>query len=417
MKTKELILKAREERLLNIQRLFDKALICVKANIPGNDKQIRIAYILIRIFKNIIIKQIKVFDILYFDSYDGPYYLLRVDNNLSLKKQLIDIEETHPLGRFIDLDFFSANDKSVYRNELNLPPRKCYLCNKYAIMCIRNQSHSVSELLAFINKEVEKYLDQYVGEIIDFAIMKELNLDYKFGLVTPSTSGSHIDMNYQIMVKAKDAIIPGLKRMFWVGYQNQDLTYCFKTAKKIGIDTEEAMFDQTQNINAYKGLIFILGLAVCSAGYTLCNNQPLEALFDNIKIMAQNVFDDMHYNTFGEKAYRQYKFGGAREEAYLGLINVKKAWEKLDSLTDENLHMTLIEIIKNANDSVMLKRAGTLEKYLFYKEKIASIRNYDLELIKQITNECIANNISCGGAADILIAAIFISQFANLFMK
>lgn len=417
MKTNDLILQAREERLLNIQSLFTKAIICVKANIPGNDKQIKIAYVLVRLFKNIIVNQIKVLDYFAFDSADGPYYLIRVDKDLSLKKQLIEIEETHPLGRFIDLDFFCENDKSVFRKELNLSPRQCYLCDKPAIICARNKSHTLTELITYINDKVEKYLDQYLEETINLAIMTELNLEDKFGLVTPTSSGSHPDMNFELMMKAKDAIIPGLKAMFWIGYNQQDLSLCFKKAKEIGLQTEKAMYEQTGNINAYKGLIFILGLVVCSAGYILSNNQPIDKIYDNVKEMAKDVFNDMHYQTFGEEAYQKYQFGGARLEAYNGLPSVKKACNGLNSLSEKDLHMTLITIIKTADDSVMLKRAGSYERYLYYKNLISSIKTYDLDIIKQITDECVASKISCGGAADILIAAIFIKQFANSFMK
>ena len=417
MKTSDLILTAREDRLQNIQRYLDQALICVKANIPGKNKQINNAYLLVRIFKNEIINKIKVFDISYFDSYDGPYYLIKVENNLSLKKQLIELEETHPLGRFIDLDFFSQSDKSVYRSDFNLPPRRCYLCGEYALICSRNKTHSLSDLLKHINTEVERFFDNLIEELIDFAIMKELNLDDKFGLVTPTTSGSHPDMTYSLMIEAKLAIIPGLKKMFWIGYHSDDLSQCIIKAKRVGMTTEKAMYHATNNINCYKGLIFILGYVLTSAGYVVKHHQDIDDIFTNVKVMAKDVYQDMNYQTFGEKAYHEYQFGGARGEAFSGLMNVRKAYECLDLLDDENLHITLIKIIENADDSVMLKRAGSIVKYHYYKNLITSIKNYDLAKIQHITNECIKANISCGGAADILIAAIFICRFAKIYKK
>lgn len=417
MKFRDLILQAREERYENIKALFKDNLICVKANIPGDDKQIPIAYILIRIFKNEIIKLIKVQDIYYFDSYDGPYYLISVEKDENVKRTLLMVEENHPLGRFIDLDFFTETGKSVYRQDLNLPPRKCYLCQEDVLMCIRQKRHTVRELLTYLNTGVNQYLDTIIENFVDEAILKELNLDFKFGLVTPTTSGSHPDMDYDLMIKAKNAIIPYIKEMFWIGYNHDDLDSCFTKAKVIGILAENDMFIATKGINAYKGLIFILGLAVTSAGYVLKHNQDLDDLFSNIKIMTKGIFKNLNDETFGVKAYQEYQFGGAREEAQSGLINVQAVYQSFKELSDEELHMALINIIKNTNDSVMLKRAKTLEKYQYFKKMITNIQEYNLEKIKQITNECISENISCGGAADILIAAIFISQFAKMFKK
>ena len=219
------------------------------------------------------------------------------------------------------------------------------------------------------------------------------------------------------MIKAKNAIIPYIKEMFWIGYNHDDLDSCFTKAKEIGILAENDMFIATKGINAYKGLIFILGLAVTSAGYVLKHNQDLDDLFSNIKIMTKGIFKNLNDETFGVKAYQEYQFGGAREEAQSGLINVQSVYQSFKELSDEELHMALINIIKNTNDSVMLKRAKTLEKYQYFKKMITNIQEYNLEKIKQITNECISENISCGGAADILIAAIFISQFAKMFKK
>ena len=175
------------------------------------------------------------------------------------------------------------------------------------------------------------------------------------------------------------------------------------------------MFAATKNINCYKGLIFILGFVLASTGYVIKHNQEFEDTFNNVKVMAKDVYNEMSYHTFGEMAYRKYQFGGAREEVSSGVKNVERAYENLNSLNEENLHMTLIKIIENANDSVMLKRANSMEKYQYYKVLISKIKTYDKLKIQQITNECINNNISCGGAADILITAVFISKFAQMY--
>ena len=70
--------------------------------------------------------------------------------------------------------------------------------------------------------------------------------------------------------------------------------------------------------------------------------------------------------------------------------------------------MTLIYIIKEKKDTVALKRAGTMENYSIWIDKISSIKKYNVKQIEKISNECIEGEMSFGGSADILIAAIFL---------
>ena len=72
--------------------------------------------------------------------------------------------------------------------------------------------------------------------------------------------------------------------------------------------------------------------------------------------------------------------------------------------------MALIEIIRGLEDTVLLKRSGSLEKYNYYKNLVGSIDNYDITKIEEITEECINENISFGGSADILAISIFIKK-------
>lgn len=411
------ILDAREERLNYIKEyLADFGVIQIKANIPGSNKNLNLSYILIKIFKNEVIRKVKTYQVIYKDSFDGAYFLVLVDKDKSIKIDLIEIEEKHELGRFIDLDLFVNKDKSITRNDLNKKTRKCYLCNDLVIKCMRSNKHTSLELIAFIDRSLRNYLSNWVNQTVEFSVLAELNLDYKFGLVSPSSFGSHPDMNYDLMKKAFIIIKPYLVKMFWIGFDEDDLNIIFKKSKQIGLDAESAMFNGLNNINAYKGLIFILGLILSSTGYSLSHNQNYLDIYENIKDMTKDIFKDINYNTFGEYAYKNLSFGGARKESQGGLRNVLLAEELLTDFSDKSLHMCLINIIGNCEDSVLLKRAASVDKYNYFKAKIKNINYYDLNLIKSITNECIENNISCGGSADILIAAVFMRLFKNKFI-
>jgi holo-ACP synthase CitX len=412
------ILNARERRYHLIQtKDFSKyQVIVIKANIPGAKKNIKEAYILINIFKNIVADMINLVDITYIDESDGPYYLLTINHQNDLKLKLIDIENNHQLGRLIDLDLFINANHSISRNDLGINRRKCLICERDAILCNREQKHSYIDIIKEIENKVQFYLENTLNQKLKDAIYLELNLDLKFGLVTPTSSGSHDDMNYHLMAKSIDAILPYLVKMAMVGY-HKELKDAYEEAIIIGIEAEKAMLAVTNNINTYKGLIYILGLASLSIGHALGNKQEFDQVFTNIKTISKDIFNKQINNSFGKYAYLEYGFTGARGEAYSGLSTVASLVEFFEEndITPSSLHMGLIKAIDISNDSVLLKRSGSMKKYQYYKDLIISIKEYNIEKIKMVTKECIDNNISCGGSADILITALFIYNCKKIF--
>ena len=85
-------------------------------------------------------------------------------------------------------------------------------------------------------------------------------------------------------------------------------------------------------------------------------------MFENIKYISRDLMNEFkqNSNTFGFYAYKNYGIGGAREEAYKGMPLIKE----LTKTNIEGLEL-LIKIINNLDDTVMLKRAGNIEKYKF----------------------------------------------------
>lgn len=111
------------------------------------------------------------------------------------------------LGRLVDLDLYIGS-VMVSRSDFEIGLRGCMICEHSAIDCMRNKRHSIDEILNHIDSRILYYLNLSIGPIIKSAMYNELNLDHKFGLVTPTSSGSHTDMNYDIMLKSIDILNP-----------------------------------------------------------------------------------------------------------------------------------------------------------------------------------------------------------------
>lgn len=145
------ILNAREKRA-NLQNEFikkyGKPVLSFTLNIPG---AIKINEDIEKIFflgKNLIKIELKKNNINILEEYEilentGYELLLALDENAKiLKKIMINLEENEPLGRIFDIDIIDENAEKLSRNNY----RKCFICDKQAQECARNQNHSIKEL-------------------------------------------------------------------------------------------------------------------------------------------------------------------------------------------------------------------------------------------------------------------------------
>ena len=401
------ILNAREARSKLIKsKASDSFVIVIKANIIGPTKNTYYSKIIINIFLGIILRDLKILNYEFRSSLDGDFYIL---NTLALltetKEYLINLEDTHPLGRLVDLDLYNI-DGPLSRRDLNIATRKCLVCSNDAVYCMRIKKHSLAVVEAKSVEIFNNYLKVTINEFIAKAITLEADLDPKFGLVTKKSSGSHQDMDYLLLMKAKDAITNDLGEMFFLGL-NYNLDIAFKKARELGLITEQKMYAATNGVNAYKGLIFILGIALVSLGNSLKNGSDF---YNNIKLIAADFESEFskEETTFGNYVYYNFNFLGARGEAISGYLSLRKAKRYLNDLSNKSLTLTLINLIKHTEDTVLLKRSKTIERYTYFKNKISSIKEYNKKEIEEITKECIEENISFGGSADLLITAIFI---------
>lgn len=74
-----------------------------------------------------------------------------------LKKAMMEIENHHQLGRLMDLDVIDVRGKTVSRDGVNQPRRRCFLCEEEAKVCARSRRHDLKELLAKIEEMTHEY--------------------------------------------------------------------------------------------------------------------------------------------------------------------------------------------------------------------------------------------------------------------
>lgn len=79
----------------------------------------------------------------------------RIIQPLQAKRLAVQVEEADRLGRLLDIDVVTAAG-GISRSELGLAGRRCLLCGGDAKVCARSQRHPMEELLAEIDRILEK---------------------------------------------------------------------------------------------------------------------------------------------------------------------------------------------------------------------------------------------------------------------
>ena len=235
---------------------------------------------------------------------------------------MIKLEDNHQLGRLIDLDVYGKLGK------ISRPiPRSCLVCGEKAFDCIRNNRHNPEEVFDAFCGPIAIYMESMLKRLIRASVMDELDLEPKFGLVSKSNSGSHPDMDYALMVRAYEAIENDLYRIYLKGFNAKSIDGLLAEIRPIGIEAETKMLDATGKINAYRGLIFNLGIVLAASGWLLGGMRNEKDVFQTSAIIAKGITKELGGKslTFGERAFASHGFRGELQNRY---PHVKKALTK-----------------------------------------------------------------------------------------
>ena len=118
---------------------------------------------------------------------------------MEIKRRLCALEDGQDVGRLLDIDVLYGLGEKVSRTELGLSARKCLLCDQPAPVCARSRAHSVEELRArteqIIRAHFEREFARRVGETAQQALLFEVAVSPKPGLVDRLNAGAHADMD------------------------------------------------------------------------------------------------------------------------------------------------------------------------------------------------------------------------------
>jgi len=154
------LLQSRDERQATQQALLQQysgaTLCCLTIVMPGSEKRNDMTEVIARAAVEAILNKMGL-HIVNFFTQDKPtgfeaYAVLDCPADRA-KALACEIEETHPLGRLMDIDILSSDGIHLSRQT----PRRCLLCDNEARVCMRAHTHTPEQLMAKITQLIDDY--------------------------------------------------------------------------------------------------------------------------------------------------------------------------------------------------------------------------------------------------------------------
>ena len=452
----------RQKKQMYLLKTEQCTLVCFTLNVPGENKVYSLSTEAFHIGVNAIDEQcrnerfqIKHHEILTNNTgYEG-YWAITSDATI-VKKSMIEIESSHPIGRLFDIDVFDILGTPIKGSDWGRYERSCMICGKPVWACARSRQHSVSELSFKVAETIYTYTTQcFIDKISSSAVrsaLYEVSTSPKPGLVDRFHNGSHKDMDFFTFIDSSCALIPYFKNMVSIGCEYEGSLESFLPhLRYTGKLAESSMNTITKGINTHKGLIFSLGIVCAAAGYLYNSKEQLtlhnitsvcsKIAFATTKelvclrlesfasshepSLANTTLNDNADMTHGEFIYSTYGFDGIRGEVARGfptIVNygypiMKKYVNEGASFNDAGI-ITLLHLIAHVNDTNILYRSSIKEMQNIQHELLKTLNSKKsidelIHVAHSLDLDFISKNISPGGSAD-LLAISFMLFFITL---
>lgn len=285
---------------------------------------------------------------------------------------------------------------------------------------------------------------EHIGVLAYRALLEEVYTTPKPGLVDLATTGAHTDMDVHTFERSAAALCPWFVRMALEGETFQGTPReLFLKIRTYGIAAEQEMYRATGGVNTHKGLVFTLGIFCAAAGRLIKEGKRMNVreLVYMEQLMTAEILKEeiLHlvspsdaedqtegFQTNGIKNLQAYGTAGIRGEALLGYPSVTEAAlpvlqqgkkEGRDwNLVKLQVLMTLMSQVQDSN--ILSRTCPEVLKNVHKEAKMfldagGAYQKDAVRILLQMDQSFIQRNISAGGCADILAAAIFLDSLVD----
>lgn len=267
-----------------------------------------------------------------------------------------------------------------------------------------------------------------IGRLAIRSLYREAALAPKPGLVSPSSQGSHRDMDFTTFLRSLQSLRPYFPAIAACGLGRPG----FASLRRLGIEAEAAMLVATGGVNTHRGAIFNLGLLCAAAGRLLGDGERpgaatacavVKDVWGAEILAGLSAVSDTATLSHGLSVARRYGSGGARQEAAAGFpaaleVGLPAYRSAMAATGDGELAavQTLFALIAELEDTNLLWRGG--------RPGLAHGRQAAAAFLAAggifagdwrghaaaIDADFVARNLSPGGSADLLGVTLFLAE-------
>ena len=419
--------EARERKIhdaLNAHRIV----VTLAANRPGQNKESLIANGVVYHFLKETLDEYP--EAALYAAYDalGAWIMLGVDDATAalsaeaVKRFGLELE-AGLAGRLLDFDVYekqAGQIAQVSREALNLPPRRCLLCDDAAMICRREGRHHELELQTAFDETftmllADRPLATQLGFMAEIALWSELCRPLGFGSVTLNGPGSHNDMSVRLMFQS----IRALGRAF-VELTASDVA-SFEALRAFGQRLEQDLSVVTNGVNTHKGALFHFLFAIAGllkTRETISSEDGLKVFVEHVsssiealalplmaEVLACDELPDATKATLtgGLRSYLDYGHAGARQEAIRGYHVLLTQWLPRFYANPE-LAPLLPIMLHRIWDTTTLSRGGIGMVQTLRHMALRATTEDDLV---RLSAWCEQYGLSTGGSADMIALLYF----------
>lgn len=398
------VLDAREQRLFkqnHIRARYRLPLCCFTMNIAGETKDSPLIRFAFSEGVRLLCESIgapMLLDMQY--PHTGPEaYLVCEQSAVAIKKAAVSIENS-TVGRLYDIDVLDVDGHKLSRQQM----RGCLVCGQPVSACARSRAHGLDRVISCTLELLISYAAQRLSELAVQALLDEVHLTPKPGLVDEGNNGAHTDMDLNLFERSAHVLQPFFLQAYRLGMQE---TTDMVALRQLGLDAEKRMLLETNGVNTHKGAIFSFMLLLASYGSIgICGGN----VFERVSELFAALPHPSESGTHGDVSRTKYGAGGARSEAEHGFPHARAA---AACIQEENEFDALLYLLTTVDDTNVLYRGG-VAALDYVQSESARIRKLPgeekINALLRMDAECIKRNISPGGCADMLAMAIFLHR-------
>lgn len=323
-----------------------------------------------------------------------------------LKAIAVELESRRPVGRLFDLDVIGTDGVKLSRDV----PRACLVCGGPAAPCARSRAHGLPAIQAATQALLREFAADHLAQLAVDALIDEVELTPKPGLVDRRNSGAHRDMDLPMFYRSARCLAPYFHRAVELGMEKPD---CMDALRAAGIEAEEVMLQETGGVNTHRGAVYAFGLLLAALGSYLIRGGDVFLHVSSLAQAGSPPSDVSH----GGKVRLLYGAEGARGEALRGFPTAR---ETADTIADvkENYFSVFLKLLSEVEDTNLLHRGG-IDGLRFVqgaaREILAGPESEYRAKLLELDDLCIEKGLSPGGSADIFALSLLLHRTRSIW--